>query len=127
MEDDIGCCPATGNLTGWATQGVLLLNTALTVLEGSPGSHANVGWQGLASEVVQTLNREKEGLVFILWGKLAQGKSIYINDKRHLVIRGSHPSPRSAYRGGFFGTKPFSKTNDYLIQQGKLPINWCMS
>ena len=127
MADDIGCTPATGDLTGWATQGVLLLNTSLTVLEGSPGSHANVGWQGLVSEVIQTLNSDREGIVFILWGRQAQAKALYINDKRHLVIRGTHPSPRSANRGGFFGTKPFSTTNKYLEQHGMEPIDWCMS
>ena len=127
MMDDIGCCPHTGDLTGWAEQGVLLLNTALTVREGERGSHANLGWQGLVTEVIQMSSRLHDNMVYILWGKKAQGKSNYVSNWRnHLILRGAHPSPLAANKGGFFGTKPFSQTNEYLIEHGKEPINWCM-
>ncbi len=127
LQDDLVCSePSSGCLVPWAKQGVFLLNTSLTVVEGQRNSHSKIGWIGLVSESIRTLSEHRENLVFILWGKKAQAKSIYIDRKKHLVIRGVHPSPMAANRGGFFGTKPFSQTNDYLQEHGIEPINWCL-
>ena len=127
MVDDIGCLePSCGCLVPWAQQGVLLLNTSLTVLEGSRGSHSSMGWMALVNEAIQALSVHRNNLVFILWGTKAKSKSIYINKKKHLIIRGSHPSPLSANKGGFFGTKPFSTANEYLRKNGIEPIEWCL-
>ena len=127
LKDDLGCAePTSGCLIPWAEQGVLLLNTSLTVIEGDRNSHAKLGWQGLVAEVVRDLANERENLVFILWGKKAQSKAVYIDRKKHLVVRGSHPSPLAANKGGFFGTKPFSQANDYLVAHGIEPIDWCL-
>lgn len=115
--------PTHTDLTPWATQGVLLLNTTLTVLGGSPMSHANLGWETLTDEILQCVNDEKESVVFILWGAHAQKKIPFIDQRKHLVIKSPHPSPLSAHRG-FFGSKPFSKTNEYLVSRGLQPINW---
>lgn len=125
MKDDLGCCPETGDLTGWAQQGVLLLNASLSVVAGSPGSHAAIGWSDLATEIITTLSTERTNLVFILWGRRAQAKSTYVDSAKHLIIRGTHPSPQAANRGGFFGTRPFSRTNAYLRQKGLREIDWC--
>ncbi len=124
LYTDIGEVPENGCLIPWAKQGVLLLNTSLTVLEGAPASHSNIGWIHLTNEVIQVINNELQNIVFILWGKHAKSKSVYISKKNHCVIEGSHPSPQSANRGGFFGTRPFSRTNDYLVEHGKEPIAW---
>ena len=102
---------------------VLLLNSFLSVEEGKAGSHQKWGWETFTDEVLRELSAQKQGLVFILWGKFAQEKSPLIDEKKHLVIRSAHPSPLSA-RHGFFGSKPFSKTNQYLISKGKEGINW---
>ncbi|MDG1148240.1 MAG: uracil-DNA glycosylase [Crocinitomicaceae bacterium] len=112
-----------GDLNDWAEQGVLLLNTVLTVREGEADSHAKKGWE-LFTDAVMSLLSEKEGVVYILWGGKAQKKAIHINRSQNFVIESSHPSPLSSYRG-FFGSKPFSKTNDYITKQGKCQIVWC--
>lgn len=113
----------TGYLQPWADQGVLLLNAVLTVEAKKPNSHQNQGWEQFTDKIVHCLAEENEGLVFILWGAYAQKKGKFIDRQKHFVIESPHPSPLSAYRG-FFGSKPFSKTNTYLQQQGKTQINW---
>ncbi|NEN75210.1 uracil-DNA glycosylase [Pelistega sp. NLN82] len=125
LEDDIPHfhLPTHGCLSKWAEQGVLLLNAVLTVQAGQANAHAGWGWETFTDNVIKVLNEEREGLVFILWGSYAQRKGAFINTQKHLVLRSAHPSPLSAYRG-FFGSKPFSKTNDYLLAQGKTPIDW---
>lgn len=115
--------PKSGNLEAWAKQGVLLLNATLTVLAGSPGSHQHKGWEEFTDAVVQILNEKKQHLVFILWGSYAQKKGEHINRTKHLVLEAPHPSPFSADRG-FFGSRPFSQTNAYLIMNDIEPINW---
>lgn len=125
MADDIGVQPsAHGDLTYWAQQGVLLLNSALTVREGEPNSHQNQGWEQFTDAVIDVINEQTEHTVFILWGSKAQKKGKYIHADKHLILTAVHPSPLAANRGGFFGTKPFSKTNDYLRQHGRTPIDW---
>lgn len=124
LEDDLGeSRPATGNLEGWADQGVLLLNATLTVQAHQAGSHQNKGWEQFTDRVVATLVNQNSNLVFILWGSYAQKKGAVIDTRRHLVIRSAHPSPLSAHRG-FFGSRPFSRTNKYLQEHGKPPIIW---
>lgn len=115
--------PVHGNLTHWATQGVLLLNATLTVAANSPASHQKAGWENFTNQVIKTLSEKKENMVFILWGKFAQAKAVLIDERKHLVIKSAHPSPFSAYNG-FFGSKPFSKTNAYLIENGLGKIDW---
>jgi uracil-DNA glycosylase len=123
LVDDLGCnYPEHGDLTHWAKQGVMLLNTCLTVEPFKPGSHRNWGWQQLAREVICTLVEQTKHKVFILWGKDAQAYADYI-DSDHLVLKAPHPSPLSAYLG-FFGSKPFSQTNAYLAEHGIEPITW---
>ena len=112
-----------GNLEFWAEQGVFLLNTTLTVEENKPLSHSKIGWDIFTNQVIKKLNELKSNLVFILWGKIAQSKTDYIDGDKHLVIRSPHPSPLSAHRG-FFGSKPFSKTNEYLTSKNINKINW---
>lgn len=114
-----------GNLMPWARQGVLLLNAVLTVEEGQPGAHRDKGWEGFTDHVVDVLNREREGLVFLLWGSYAQAKGRIVDARRHRVLKAAHPSPMSADRG-FFGCGHFSATNDYLARQGKTPIDWSL-
>ncbi len=112
------------NLTDWADQGVLLLNTYLTVLEGKAGSHRKLGWSNLTSQVIEEVSRANENIVFMLWGKPAQkNKSLIQQPENHLILEAVHPSPLSAYRG-FFGCKHFSQANDYLIANGRPPIKW---
>ena len=124
LNADLGVpLPATGNLTRWARQGVLLLNATLTVREHQAGSHQGRGWERFTDAVIQTLSQQKSGLVFILWGSYAQSKAQLIDASRHCILRSAHPSPLSAYRG-FFGNHHFSLTNDYLIKHGKEPISW---
>ncbi|MDB5131566.1 MAG: ung [Mucilaginibacter sp.] len=115
--------PSHGNLTEWAEQGVLLLNASLTVRAGTPGSHQKRGWETFTDMVIKTLSDKKEGLVFILWGSFAQAKAELIDKTKHHIIKSPHPSPFSADRG-FFGSKPFSKTNEILKKEGKKPIDW---
>lgn len=124
LKTDVGFVPpAHGYLMSWARQGVLLLNSVLTVEAGKPGSHQNRGWEGFTDHVVETLNREREGLVFMLWGSYAQAKGRVIDERRHRVLRAPHPSPLSAHRG-FFGSGHFSKANQWLARAGQAPIRW---
>jgi len=126
LVNDIGCpYPKSGDLSHWASQGVLLLNTLLTVRAGEPFSHKEKGWERFTDQVIRTLSREREHLVFILWGAPAGKKASLIDHEKHLILKAPHPSPLSSYRG-FFGSKPFSKTNDYLSQNGIAPIDWSL-
>lgn len=113
---------ASGNLEGWARQGVLLLNALLTVQAGRPASHHDIGWEQFTNATIKKLSDEREHLVFVLWGKFAQGKEYLIDTRKHLVLKAAHPSPFSATK--FFGCKHFSKTNEYLREHGKEPIKW---
>lgn len=112
-----------GDLTGWAKQGVLLLNAVLTVEKGHAGSHRNIGWELLTDYIIKVLNKKDTSVVFILWGNFAKEKAKLITNPKHFIIISSHPSPFSAY-SGFFGSKPFSKTNNYLIKNNLEPIDW---
>lgn len=124
IQSDLGIASSTvGDLSSWAKQGVFLLNSVLTVESGKPGSHQGKGWEIFTDAVIQKLSDEKENLVFILWGAYAQRKGEKIDTSKHLIIRSAHPSPLSAYNG-FFGSKPFSKTNEYLKKVGKPTIKW---
>lgn len=125
LADDIKgfVIPEHGSLVDWARQGVFLLNTSLSVEAANAASHSDIGWQMLTDATIQAINEQCYNVVFILWGSHAQKKRALIDASKHLIITSVHPSPLSAYRG-FFGSKPFSQTNDYLIQQGKSPINW---
>ena len=124
LQEDIGGnLPTEGDLTYWAKQGVLLLNTVLTVEEGNANSHKGKGWERLTNRLIESLNELKHPVIFILWGKPAQDKEKLITNSNHVILKAPHPSPLSAYRG-FFGSKPFSKVNDILIQQGQTPIRW---
>ena len=114
---------ASGYLQGWAKQGVLLLNAVLTVESGKPGSHQGSGWERFTDRVIEVINQEKEGVVFVLWGAYAQKKGAIINAAKHYIIKAPHPSPLSAYRG-FFGSRPFSKINEYLQAKGLQSIDW---
>lgn len=126
LVDDIGCIyPQSGDLSKWAKQGVLLLNTTLTVKEGEPMSHVGMGWETFTDQVLKELNKKQTPIVFILWGKHARNKAKLIDQSRHFVIESAHPSPLSAYRG-FFGSHPFSRTNEFLISQGLKPIDWTL-
>lgn len=125
MADDIGTVPPRhGDLTHWAKQGVLLLNASLTVEEGNAGSHQGKGWEQFTDAVIDVVNKQTTNTVFILWGSKAKLKGKYIDTDKHLILSAVHPSPLAANRGGFFGSKPFSKTNDYLVQHGKSAIDW---
>lgn len=115
--------PPHGCLVEWAKQGVLLLNTVLTVEQGKAHSHANIGWERFTDKVIAQLNQHRENLVFLLWGSHAQKKGQFIDRSRHLVLTSVHPSPLSAHRG-FFGCKHFSQTNRYLTEKGVSEINW---
>lgn len=115
--------PNHGDLTTWAQQGVLLLNTVLTVQQGQAHSHAKLGWETFTDSIIEAINRHNSGCVFILWGAHAQKKGRNIDETKHLVLNGPHPSPLSAYRG-FFGCQHFSKANNWLLKQGKTAINW---
>ncbi|MBQ1973330.1 MAG: uracil-DNA glycosylase [Paraprevotella sp.] len=124
IKSDLGVeVPVSGNLTRWAEQGVLLLNATLTVRAHQAGSHQRKGWEAFTDVVIRTLSEQRDHLVFILWGAYAQKKGAVIDRRRHLVLSSAHPSPLSAYQG-FFGNKHFSTTNEYLVQQGELPIEW---
>lgn len=112
-----------GDLTKWAQQGVLLLNAVLTVEKDKPASHRNLGWERLTDYIIKTLNNKEEPVVFILWGNFAKEKQKYITNPKHFVITSAHPSPFSA-NYGFFGSKPFSKTNNFLKENGLEPIDW---
>jgi uracil-DNA glycosylase len=125
LSTDLGVRPAAhGDLTPWADQGVLLLNSVLTVTEGQPTSHQGQGWEKFTDAVIDVLNAQTLNTVFILWGAYAQKKGLRIDPERHLILKAAHPSPLAANRGGFFGCRVFSKANQYLTQHGKTPINW---
>lgn len=125
LKSEFNCSlPKDGHLKSWAEQGVLLLNTVLTVEEGKAGSHHKRGWEEFTDRVIKVLNEEKENLVFILWGSPAQKKAAFVDEKKHCVLRSVHPSPLSAHRG-FLGSKPFTQANNYLMSKGLGPINWC--
>jgi len=117
--------PKHGNLTVWAQQGVLLLNTVLTVQQGQAHSHAKLGWEKFTDKIIAQLNQQNDGCVFILWGAHAQKKGRNIDIDKHLVLNGPHPSPLSVYRG-FYGSKPFSKANDWLKEKHSKMIDWCI-
>ena len=124
LYDDLGIPPKdNGDLTGWALQGVLLLNSVLTVEKDKAASHRNLGWELLTDYIIKLLNLKDEPVVFILWGRNAISKNKYLTNPKHLVLTSAHPSPLSAYNG-FFGSKPFSKTNDFLKKNGETPIKW---
>ncbi len=125
LNTDLGISVSRhGDLTKWAQQGVLLLNSVLTVEAGQPTSHQKRGWEDFTDYVIDVLNERKEHIVFILWGAYAQKKGQRIDQTKHLVLKAAHPSPLAANRGGFFGCKVFSKTNNYLKQYGIEPIDW---
>ena len=125
-ENDIGLQPPVhGTLTQWAQQGVLLLNTSLTVREGVAGSHAKKGWEAITDQIIRIVNDNTERCVFILWGAHAQAKKKLITQGHHAVLEAPHPSPLSAYRG-FFGSAPFSRTNALLQEAGRAPIDWSL-
>ena len=124
LHDDLGyAVPKSGNLTKWAEEGVLLLNSILTVEANKPLSHKDLGWQLLTDHIIKLINTKKEPVVFILWGSYARSKKAYITNKRHLVLECVHPSPLSAYNG-FFGSKPFSKTNEFLKKNNIKEVNF---
>ena len=125
LNTDLGVVkPIHGDLTRWAEQGVLLLNAVLTVEAGQPTSHQKRGWEDFTDHVIDVLNQQCEHVVFILWGAYAQRKGQRIDQNKHLVLKAAHPSPLAANRGGFFACKVFSKSNNYLKQNGIEPINW---
>ncbi len=123
LKNDLNINNSKGDLTSWAKEGVLLLNSTLSVEKNKPNSHKFIKWDLFTDDIIKKLNNKKNNLVFILWGKEAQKKSNLINEKKHLIIKSNHPSPFSAYKG-FFDSKPFSKTNTYLQKHNIEPINW---
>lgn len=124
LKNDLGIeLSENGNLEKWAQQGVLLLNASLTVRQNEPGSHSKIGWLQFTDQVIRKISEEKEGIIFLLWGKFAQEKQSLIDETKHYVLKAAHPSPFSA-ANGFFGCKHFSKTNELLMKQQKSPIDW---
>lgn len=124
LQDDLGCyIPNNGYLKKWAEQGVLMLNTVLTVRAHQANSHHGKGWEIFTDSVIKAVNESDQPIVFILWGKPAQSKKKMLTNPKHLILEAPHPSPLSSYRG-FFGSKPFSKTNAYLVENGLDPIDW---
>lgn len=124
LKDDLGIPPKdNGDLTGWAKQGVLLLNSVLTVEKDKAASHRNLGWELMTDYIIKLFNLKKEPVVFILWGNFAKEKAKLITNSHHYIVMSPHPSPFSAY-SGFFGSKPFSKTNKFLEKNGLVPIDW---
>ena len=124
LKDDCGCyIPNNGYLKKWADQGVLLLNTVLTVRAHAANSHAGHGWERFTDAVIKAVNEENRPIVFLLWGSPAQKKAAFLNNPNHLILKAPHPSPLSAYRG-FFGCKHFSKANEFLTSNGCTPIDW---
>lgn len=124
VSSDVGkVMPESGDLEHWAKQGVLLLNTTLTVKEGTPGSHQGLGWERFTDAVIEKISKEKDGVVFLLWGKPAEAKTKLIDSNKHLILIAPHPSPLSSYRG-FFSCKHFSKTNEYLMKNNQSKIIW---
>jgi len=126
LHDDIGCSfPKSGNLSKWAKQGVFLINSVLSVRATEAGSHRGKGWEFFTDATIKAISDNLENVVFILWGRPAQMKEKLIDTSKHLILKAPHPSPLSAYRG-FFGSKPFSKTNNYLKLHAKSEIDWCL-
>jgi uracil-DNA glycosylase len=126
IEHDLGfIIPNHGNLETWAKQGVLLINAVLSVNAGEPASHKAAGWENFTNAVIYHLSQQRKNLVFLLWGRFAQQKELLIDTNKHLILKAAHPSPFSAYQG-FLGCKHFSKTNEYLIQNGLAPIDWAI-
>lgn len=124
LNDDLGLSiPPHGSLVSWTEEGVLLLNTVLTVEASKPASHKDLGWEKFTDEVIRKINEKNTPVVFILWGSFARSKKVLITNPIHYIVESPHPSPFSAYNG-FFGSKPFSKTNNFLISKGLKPINW---
>ena len=124
LNDDIGChIPNNGYLVKWAKQGVLMLNSVLTVQAHKAFSHQGIGWEKFTDAVIDILNKQNRPIVYLLWGNPAQKKAASVNNPKHLLLKAPHPSPLSAYRG-FFGCKHFSKTNEFLIENGLQPIDW---
>ena len=124
LHDDLGInIPSHGNLVSWSKEGILLLNSVLTVIKDCAASHEGIGWEEFTDNVIKIINNKNTPVVFILWGRFARSKKRLITNSIHLVIESAHPSPLSAYNG-FFGSHPFSKTNDFLISKGIKPINW---
>ncbi len=124
LHDDLGCyIPNNGYLEKWAKQGVLMLNTVLTVRAHEPNSHRGIGWEEFTDAAIMALNKVDRPIVYILWGAPAQRKAQMLNNPKHLILKAPHPSPLSAYRG-FFGSKPFSKTNQFLVDNNLAPIDW---
>ncbi len=124
LQSDLGILPKqNGNLKHWANQGVLLLNTSLTVRANEAASHQKYGWEQFTNQIINLLSKEKSGLVFLLWGNAAQKKAALVNPDKHLVLKAAHPSPLSAYNG-FFGSRHFSLANNYLQQRGRAIIQW---
>ena len=125
LESDLNIPVAiSGNLERWANQGILMLNSTLTVRKGEAGSHQNKGWEEFTDTIIKKINDEKEGVVFLLWGSYAKKKGAFIDTNKHFVLESGHPSPLSANRGLWFGNKHFSKTNTLLIKYGKKAIDW---
>ncbi|CAB4737004.1 unannotated protein [freshwater metagenome] len=126
LAQDVGCpIPSHGDLTAWAQQGVLLLNTTLTVRSGQAASHQGHGWEQFTDQIIRELDNKTEPIVFILWGASSRKKATLIHQQRHVVIESAHPSPLSV-RHGFFGSRPFSRANAVLKENGREPINWCL-
>ncbi|MGM7634793.1 uracil-DNA glycosylase [Bacillus sp. Hm123] len=126
LSQDVGCeIPTNGSLIPWAKQGVLLLNTVLTVRQGEANSHRKKGWERFTDRVIACINEREKPVIFILWGRPAQSKLALIDQSKHKIIQAPHPSPLSASRG-FFGSRPFSQANDFLQELGETPVNWCL-
>lgn len=126
LHSDIGMSiPNTGNLIPWAKQGVFLLNAVLTVRANEAASHSKIGWTNFTDEVIKKISDERKNIVFLLWGKFAQEKQVLIDETKHTILKATHPSPLSAFNG-FFGCKHFSRTNEILVKNGIVPINWSL-
>lgn len=123
LKDDVGVARTSKELDDWGKQGVLLLNATLTVRAHTPNSHKDLGWETFTNFIIKEISDKKENVVFVLWGAFAQKKAEFIDPAKHFIITSAHPSPFSVYRG-FFGSKPFSKINEYLVSKGKKPISW---
>lgn len=123
LKDDLGIEKTSNELDSWAKQGVLLLNATLTVRAHEPNSHKDLGWEKFTDFIIKEISKKKENVVFVLWGAFAQKKASLIDETKHFIIQSAHPSPFSVYRG-FYGSRPFSKINEYLISKNKKPINW---
>ena len=127
LSDDMGCpISTTGNLISWSNQGVFLINTVLTVRAYTAASHKGMGWENFTDATIKAISDNLENIVFILWGRPAQTKEKLIDNSKHLILKAPHPSPLSSYRG-FFGSKPFSSTNNYLKLHNKKEIDWCLN